>query len=168
MGAEERINYGRRMRKSWIEDLSSMTGANADKRLHSEDDGAPLKPYLTEAPAVIALFKQSHHLDEHGEKVDNYYVQESCGIAAGLLITALHNVGLATLTSTPMGAEVKIRQLVGRPDNEKLFLLMPVGYPAVDATVPYRKPMRKSASELLSVVCWVGPIFVVSMFFGLR
>jgi len=146
--AEERVNYERRMKKSWIEDLSSMTGAGADKRL-SDDTGAPQKPYLTEAPAILAMFKQTHGVDADGRKVDNYYVQESCGIAAGILITALHNVGLATLTSTPMGAEVKIRELLQRPDDEKLFLLMPVGYPAADATVPYRTPLRKPAKDVL-------------------
>jgi len=148
---EERINYERRMRKSWIQDLSSMTGDKADKRLKT-DEGAPQKPYLTEAPALIALFKQSHVVDKDGNKVDNYYVNESAGIAAGMLITALHNVGLATLTSTPMGAEVKIRELLGRPDTEKLFLLMPVGYPAMDATVPYRVPLRKPADQLMKTL----------------
>lgn len=145
--AEERVNYDRRMKKSWIDDLSSMTGASADRRL-TDDGGAPQKPYLTEAPMVIAMFKQNHIVDAAGKKADNYYVQESCGIAAGFLITALHNVGLATLTSTPMGAEVKIREALKRPDNEKLFLLMPVGYPAADATVPYRTPLRKPADEV--------------------
>lgn len=148
---EERVNYERRMRKSWVNDLSSMTGANADKRLKTED-GAPQKPYLTEAPAVIALFKQTHGVDKEGNRVDNYYVNESCGIAAGMLIAALHNVGLATLTSTPMGAEVTIRELLGRPDTEKLFLLMPVGYPAADATVPYRVPLRKPLDELMQTL----------------
>merc|ERR1712137_1408047 len=95
---------------------------NADARLRA-DCGAPQKPYLTEAPAVVAMFKQAHSIVE-GKRVDNYYVNESCGIAAGFLIAALHNVGLATLTSTPMGAEQGLRQLLGRPDNEKLFLLM--------------------------------------------
>jgi iodotyrosine deiodinase len=149
--AEEKVNYERRMRKSWIEDLSSMTGAKADARLRNSQSGAPQKPYLTEAPALIAMFKQTYALDQAGQKIDNYYVNESCGIAAGFLIAALHNVGLATLTSTPMGAEQAIRELLGRPDNEKLFLLMPVGYPAKDATVPYRVPLRKPQSELSAV-----------------
>jgi len=152
---EERINYERRMRKSWVDDLSSMTGAHADARLLAGGGNggaaAPVKPYLTEAPAVIALFKQTHGVDHQGKRVDNYYVNESCGIAAGVLIAALHNVGLATLTSTPMGAEVKIRELLGRPDTEKLFLLLPVGYPAEDATVPYRVPLRKPEDELMRV-----------------
>lgn len=145
--AEEKINYERRMRKSWIEDLSSMTGDKADARLKAED-GAPKKPYLTEAPAIIAMFKQTHAIDADGKRVDNYYVNESCGIAAGVLLTALHNVGLASLTSTPMGAEQAIREMLGRPENEKLFLLLPVGYPASDATVPYRTPLRKHDNEL--------------------
>lgn len=149
--AEEKVNYERRMRKSWIEDLSSMTGAKADERLRCSQTGAPQKPYLTEAPAIIAMFKQTHCYDKDGQKIDNYYVNESCGIAAGFLIAALHNVGLATLTSTPMGAEQAIRELLGRPDNEKLFLLMPVGFPAKDATVPYRVPLRKPQAELSAV-----------------
>lgn len=149
--AEERVNYERRMRKTWVEDLSAMTGAGADKRLRTDDGGAPVKPYLAEAPIMLAMFKQTHGFDAEGNKVDNYYVNESCGIAAGMLIAALHNVGLATLTSTPMGAEQKIREMLGRPDNEKLFLLMPIGYPAADATVPYRTPLRKSLTLLYSV-----------------
>jgi len=147
---EERVNYERRMRKSWIEDLSVMTGENADPRLRSADNSAPKKPYLSQAPILIALFKQSHSVGSDGQKSDNYYVQESCGIAAGMLIASLHNVGLATLPSTPMGAEVRIRDMLGRPDSEKLLLLMPVGYPATDATVPYRTPLRKSFEGLLS------------------
>merc|ERR1712226_818852 len=137
------------MRKSWIDDLSSMTGAKSDDRLRCLQTGVPQKPYLTEAPALLAMFKQTHTYDQEGQRIDNYYVNESCGIAAGFLIAALHNVGLATLTSTPMGAEQAIRELLGRPDNEKLFLLMPVGYPAADATVPYRTPLRKPMEEVL-------------------
>jgi len=148
--AEEKVNYERRMRKSWIQDLSSMTGERSDARLHSED-GAPKKPYLTEAPAIVAMFKQTHTTDCEGKRVDNYYVNESCGIAAGIFLTALHNVGLASLTSTPMGAEQAIREMLGRPENEKLFLLLPVGYPASDATVPYRTPLRKSPNHLFSM-----------------
>merc|ERR1712174_174825 len=97
------------------------------------------------------MFKQTHSYDANGKKIDNYYVNESCGIAAGMLIAALHNVGLASLTSTPMGAEQAIREMLGRPDNEKLFLLLPVGYPASDATVPYRTPLRKSPNHLYSM-----------------
>lgn len=147
--AEEKVNYERRMRKSWIEDLSSMTGEKSDARLRSAD-GAPQKPYLTEAPAIIAMFKQTHTTDADGKRVDNYYVNESCGIAAGVLLTALHNVGLASLTSTPMGAEQAIREMLGRPENEKLFLLLPVGFPAKDATVPYRTPLRKGVNQLFA------------------
>jgi iodotyrosine deiodinase len=145
--AEEKVNYDRRMKKSWVDDLKAMTGDEADDRLHSAS-GAPVKPYLTEAPAIIAMFKQTHGVNDQGKRIDNYYVNESCGIAAGFLITALHNVGLATLTSTPMGAETAIRELLGRPDNEKLFLLLPVGYPADDATVPYRTELRKPKDKL--------------------
>jgi len=148
---EEKVNYEKRMRKSWIQDLSSMTGETADSRLRSAN-GSPLKPYLTEAPALIAMFKQTHSVDAAGKRVDNYYVNESCGIAAGFFLAALHNVGLATLTSTPMGSEQAIRQMLHRPDNEKLFLLLPVGYPASDATVPFRTPLRKATNHLFAML----------------
>jgi len=147
--AEEKVNYDRRMKKTWVDDLKAMTGNESDDRLRSAS-GAPQKPYLTEAPAIIAMFKQTHGVNAEGKRIDNYYVNESCGIAAGVLITALHNVGLGTLTSTPMGAETAIRDLLGRPDNEKLFLLLPVGYPADDATVPYRTEVRKPTGELFA------------------
>merc|ERR1712211_60267 len=116
-------------------------------------------------PAIIAMFKQTHGVNAEGKRIDNYYVNESCGIAAGVLITALHNVGLGTLTSTPMGAETAIRDLLGRPDNEKLFLLLPVGYPADDATVPYRTEVQSrpaSFSLFIRTKChWLqfGPRF---------
>lgn len=118
------------------------------------DDGAPIKPYLSEAPALIVVFKEVHGVDEFGEHVEHYYVQESVGIAVGILLAALHNVGLATLTSTPMGAESKIRDLCGRGKNEKVFLLLPVGYPAENATVPFRGPTqhRKPVDKLMPQV----------------
>eukprot|EP00466_Bigelowiella_natans_P006719 jgi/Bigna1/129844/aug1.10_g4552 len=145
---EEKINYDRRMKKSWVNDVAVLTGEGADKRLYGS--GAPKKPYLTDAPALVVLFKQVHGVDSDGKRTDNYYVQESCGIATGMFIAALHNVGLATLTSTPMGAGKAIGDLLGRPTYEKVFLLLPVGYPAKDATVPYRdaQSLRKPDTEL--------------------
>ena len=81
------------------------------------------------------LFRQSHGVDADGSKRTFYYTQESCGIAAGLFIAAVHTMGLVTLTHTPspMGF---LGELLERPANEKAFLVMPVGYPAVDAQVP--------------------------------
>ena len=147
--AEERVNYDKRMKETWVNDVEHLTGARADARLY--DDGAPTKPYLTEAPALIVVFKQLYGLAPDDTRTTNYYVQESCGIAVGILLAALQNVGLATLTSTPMGAERQIREALNRPSNEKVFLLLPVGFPASNATVPWRKPSerRKSVSEFL-------------------
>lgn len=117
------------------------------------DDGVPIKPYLTDAPALIVAFKEVYGVDEFGEQIEHYYVAESIGIAVGMLLSALHNVGLATLTSTPMGAESKIRELLGRGKHEKVFLLLPVGYPAADATVPFRGPTqeRKPLDKLMPI-----------------
>ena len=106
------------MRKRWVSDVNHLTGGQADGRLTSH--GAPVKPYLTEAPALIVAMRQVHGVDEEGKKIPHYYVSESCGIAVGILMAALQNVGLATLTSTPMGAERKIRELCERPANEKV------------------------------------------------
>lgn len=103
-----------------------------------------MKPHLTDAPYLIAIFEQAWGHDENGDKKKHYYVRESVGIAAGLLLAALHNAGLATLTHapSPMGF---LKEILGRPANERPFLLIPVGYPAVDATVPTleRKPLEQ-------------------------
>ncbi len=149
---EEKINYDRRMRKSWVDDVAGLTGTGADPRLHS--NGAPVKPYLTEAPLLIVVFKQMHGVDKDGKRIDHYYVGESCGIATGMLLAALHNVGLATLTSTPMGAGRRIREILGRPSNEKVYLLLPIGFPAADATVPYRSSLelRKPLHRIMSLI----------------
>jgi nitroreductase len=93
------------------------------------------KPHLTDAPYLIAVFEQAWRYDESGAKRKHYYVRESVGIAVGFLLTALHTAGLATLTHapSPMGF---LKEILGRPENERPFLLIPVGYPAADATVP--------------------------------
>ena len=100
-----------------------------------------IKPHLTEAPALIVVFEQPWSLDENGEKRKNYYVRESVGISVGFLIVALHNAGLATLTHapSPMGF---LNEILDRPAHERPFIVLPVGYPADDATVPEleRKP----------------------------
>lgn len=104
------------------------------------------KPHLTDAPWVVVLFRQAYGLDPDGKKRTYYYTEESCGIAAGFFIAAIHQMGLVTLTHTPnpMGF---LRSLLGRPANEKAMLVMPVGYPAADARVPDLS--RKALDEIV-------------------
>ena len=144
--AEEQINYDRRMKKTWVDALQPVIS-----NLHSVDSIE--KPYLTTAPALIIVMKEMYRMID-GNKVDNYYPNQSTGIAAGMLFTALHNANLITLPSTPMGAEKAIREICGRQQNEKVFLLMPVGYPAKDATIPYRtnKDWRKDMNKSMVIV----------------
>lgn len=131
--AEEHLNYHGRMPPDWLEALAPL-GTDA------------YKPHLTDAPWVVVLFRQAYGVGPDGTKRSFYYTQESCGIAAGLFIAAVHHMGLVTLTHTPspMGF---LSDLLGRPENERAFLVMPVGYPAVDAKVPdiKRKPLEAIA-----------------------
>jgi nitroreductase len=101
------------------------------------------KPHITDAPYLIAVFEQAWGVDEHGEKKKHYYVRESVGIAVGFLLVALHQAGLVALTHapSPMGF---LKEILGRPENERPFLLIPVGYPAADAEVPV---LEKKALE---------------------
>jgi nitroreductase len=119
--AEERAFYGGRAPDEWLEALAPL-GTDAQK------------PFLEQAPYLIVIFAQAYGLRD-GRKVKHYYVQESVGIATGFLIAALHHAGLATLTHTPnpMGF---LSEILGRPANERAFLILVVGYPAPDATVP--------------------------------
>ena len=119
---EEREFYERRATDEWLEALEPL---GTDEH----------KPFLERAPYLIAIFSQSYSFNEEGEKVRNYYVKESVGIATGMLITALHTAGLATLTHTPspMGF---LNELLGRPDHERPFLILVAGYPVEDAEVP--------------------------------
>jgi len=93
------------------------------------------KPFLEIAPWLIIIFKKSYDLDKQGNKTKNYYVNESVGLAAGFLLTAIHNAGLVALTHTPSPMNF-LQKILERPVNEKPFLLIPVGYPTEDATVP--------------------------------
>ena len=103
------------------------------------------KPHLTAAPWVVVLFRKTYGLRDDGTKRTYYYTEESCGIAAGFFIAAVHRMGLVTLTHTPnpMGF---LRELLERPSNERAMLVMPVGYPASDARVP--DLARKSLDEI--------------------
>ena len=126
---EERAFYHGRAPQEWLDALAPL---GTDEH----------KPHLTDAPWVVVLFRQSHGVHPDGSTRPYYYTQESCGIAAGLFIAAVHRMGLVTLTHTPnpMGF---LGELLGRPSNEKAMLVMPVGYPAPGAMVPdiHRKPL---------------------------
>ena len=103
------------------------------------------KPFLETAPWLVVVFEQVYGLDEDGERVRNYYTKESVGIACGMFIAALHHMGLATLTHTPspMGF---LREILGRPANERPYILFPVGHPADDCVVPALR--RKALDEV--------------------
>lgn len=127
---EERVNYAGRMPPEWIEALRPL---GTDWR----------KEFLDVAPALIVVFKEDYHEDD-GRRINHYYPTESVGIACGFLLAALNAAGLATLTHTPSPMNF-LREILGRPRNEKPFLLIPVGYPAESCTVPMieRKPLRE-------------------------
>jgi len=135
--SEEKINYERRMGETWVNDL---------KKLKTSWE----KDYLTTAPYLILVFKQAYSLKEDGTKQQHYYNEISVAIAAGILLSAIHYAGLVSLTSTPMNCGPAIRMLLERPKNEKLTLLLPVGYPASTATVPdlERKPLNEIMVEI--------------------
>ena len=106
-----------------------------------------VKSHITDAPWIVVLFKRSYELLPDGSHAKNYYVSESVGICAGLFISAIHRMGLVTLTHTPNPMRF-LGDLLGRPQNETAVLLFPVGYPATDARVPKlaRKPLDEIAT----------------------
>ncbi len=103
------------------------------------------KPFLEEAPWLIVVFKRAYELDENKVKHNNYYVNESVGIASGLLISAIHNAGLVTLTHTPSPMNF-LTKLLKRPTNERPFLLLPIGFAKQPTWVPNLK--RKELEEM--------------------
>ena len=119
---EEYENYHGRMSDSWKADLQ-----------HFGTDH--IKEFLEVAPYLIVVFKKVYDLDEDKNKSQNYYVNESVGIAVGFLISAIHKAGLVTLAHTPSPMKF-LQKVLGRPKNEKAFLLLPVGYPSKDCIVP--------------------------------
>ena len=131
---EEREFYEHRASKEWLDALAPL-GTDSDK------------PFLETAPYLIAVFLQKFGYLEDGRKVKHYYPTESTGIASGMLITALHTAGLATLTHTPSPMRF-LNEILGRPKTERPFLLLVVGYPADDAEVPDigRKTLEEFAS----------------------
>lgn len=126
---EERKSYQGRLGEQW---LSALRPLGTDEH----------KPHLTDASHLIVVFAQRYHLDSDGERHKHYYVDESVGIAVGILLTTLHLCGLAALTHTPSPMRF-LAEVLTRPPNEKAFAVIPVGYPADDATVPdlTRKPL---------------------------
>ena len=134
---EERVNYlDSRMNDEWQEALAPI-GTDHHKE------------FLEIAPWIVVLFEERYERRDDGETRKNYYVKESCGIAAGLFIAALHNMGLATLTHTPSPMAFLTRVL-GRPDNERPFVMFPIGYPLPGVKVPDLR--RKSLDEVMVVV----------------
>ena len=131
---EEREFYEHRASAEWLEALAPL-GTDSDK------------PFLETAPYLIAIFLQKFGTLPDGRKVKHYYPVESTGIATGILITALHHVGLATLTHTPSPMRF-LNDILGRPKNERPFLLLVTGFPADNAKVPdiTRKPLEAYAS----------------------
>ena len=133
---EEKQFYEHRASKEWLEDLNQF---GTDWK----------KPFLETAPFLIIVFSQVFEKNADGENRKNYYVNESVGIAAGFLLAALHNAGLATLTHTPSPMNFLAR-ILKRPDNERAFLLIPVGYPSINAKVPIisKKPFSKIYTKI--------------------
>lgn len=127
---EEEINYLKRMGPRWVTDL---------KKLRTNW----IKEYLDTAPVLILIFKQVHGFAANGKKKIHYYNEISVSIACGILLAALQNAGLVTVTTTPLNCGPRLRVLLNRPANEKLLMLLPVGYPSKEATVPDlpRKPL---------------------------
>ena len=132
---EEKAFYTQKAPASWLEDLNKF-GTDWHKE------------FLEVAPYLIIVFKQIYDL-HNGEKYKNYYVNESVGIACGILLTAIHSAGLVALTHTPspMGF---LEKICNRPPNERAFLLIPVGYPAVNAKVP--KLQKKKFSDYAEII----------------
>ncbi len=130
---EERRSYGGRMPEEWLRAVEPF-GTDAHK------------PHLEDAPVLIVVFEQAYGLSSSGEKVKHYYVRESVGIAVGFLIAALNDAGLASLvhTPSPMGF---LTEILERPENERPYLLLAVGYPAEDAMLPVIE--KKAADEVV-------------------
>lgn len=132
---EEQESYNGRMPEEWLKDLAPI-GTDWQK------------PFLETAPYLIIVFKRSYEPEPGGHKHQNYYVTESVGLACGFLLAAIHHAGLVALTHTPSPMNFLAR-ILNRPENEKPFLLIPVGYAAEECWVPDLK--RKALNE---VSCW--------------
>ncbi|MCP4297943.1 MAG: nitroreductase family protein [Proteobacteria bacterium] len=131
---EERKFYSGGVPEAWTETLKPL-GTNNEK------------PFLDIAPHLIIVFAEKYGISTDGTKVKNYYVNESVGIATGLLVSAVHNAGLVSVTYTPLHMKF-LNKILDRPKNERPFLILPVGYPAADVMVPNIK--RKKLEEIAS------------------
>ncbi len=131
--AEEKESYENRMNDEWLDDI---------KPLQTDWQ----KPFLEIAPYLIIVCKQSYGLDKHSTKIQHYYVNESVGLACGFLLAAIHQAGLVALTHTPSPMNF-LSKILNRPENEKPFLLIPVGYPAENCLVPDLK--KKKVEDVL-------------------
>ena len=136
--AEEREFYGGKAGEEWLNDLKKI-GTDADK------------PFLEDAPWLIAIFAERYGVDEAGNRRKNYYMPESVGIATGFLINALHSAGLATLTHTPNPMKF-LNQILDRPGNERPYILLVVGHPAEDAKVPRAATIKKPLEQIATFV----------------
>jgi len=133
---EEQAFYRERASEEWLDALAPL-GTDADKS------------FIDRAGCLIVIFAQAYGLDDEGQRIKHYYVQESVGIATGFLIAALHNAGLACLTHTPSPMNF-LREILGRPANERAYINLVVGYPAEDAQVPTHALEKKSLDEFVS------------------
>jgi hypothetical protein len=130
---EEKKSYGGRMSDEWLEDLAPL-GTDWEKE------------FIDIAPWIVVVMKRAYEFGEDNKKRNNYYVSESVGIASGFLLMAIHNAGLVALTHTPSPMNF-IAKALERPDNERPFLLVPVGFPAESAMVPDLE--RKSKDDII-------------------
>jgi|TARA_B100002051_G_C16713915_1_gene628243 iodotyrosine deiodinase len=133
---EEKEFYGGRAPKEWLDDLNQF-GTDWNK------------PFLEEAPYLIVVFSKKFDINDDGTNKKNYYVSESVGIASGLLLTALHNAGLATLTHTPSPMAF-LSDILNRPPSDKPYLIIPVGFPSENAEVPNIK--KKTFKEICTIL----------------
>ena len=131
---EERTFYNERAPQEWLDALAPL-GTDSNK------------PFLEEAPVLIAIFAQKYGVHPDGQRFSHYYVPESVGIASGFLIAALHHAGLATLTHTPNPMSF-LNKLCGRPSSEKPIILLVVGYPKPGCQVPVHGGIKKPLSEI--------------------
>ena len=133
---EEKEFYGGRAPKEWLDDLNQF-GTDWNK------------PFLEEAPYLIVVFSKKFDINDDGTNTKNYYVSESVGIASGLLLTALHNAGLVTLTHTPSPMAF-LSDILNRPPSDKPYLIIPVGFPSENAEVPNNK--KKTFKEICTIL----------------
>ena len=133
---EEKEFYGGRAPKEWLDDLNQF-GTDWNK------------PFLEEAPYLIVIFSKKFDINDDGTNKKNYYVSESVGIASGLLLTALHNSGLVTLTHTPSPMAF-LSDILNRPPSDKPYLIIPVGFPSENAEVPNIK--KKTFKEICTIL----------------